>query len=223
MVQLTKSVTAVLCAAALCVQAQTAEQIINSHIAATGGAEKWKSLNSVILKGRVRLGLKEEYPIQIYQQRPDLKKTVVTIFGKATPVEGYDGKKGYAMNYATNKLQVYPSYVPEDFDSDLLIWNKLGFHAELLGKENVEQTECYKIQLTKNKNKTNYYIDTKNYQLLKEEKPDETLYYSEFKKIGGLVFPFRITGESKKKDGDYVLQLQSVETNIALPKNTFTF
>jgi hypothetical protein len=52
-----------------------------------------------------------------------------------------------------------------------------------------------------------YYFDTKTYMLLKEIKKDETLVYSDYKKVGNLTMPFRIESSSPKKDGDYVMLL----------------
>ena len=115
--------------------AQTAKEIIDKNIELSGGLTNWKLLNSVLLQGKVILGVKDEYPIKIYQQRPNLTKTVITIGGKDTAIEGYDGAKGYAMNYATNKVQEYAEYVPESFDNDFLNWENKGFEAKYLGKE----------------------------------------------------------------------------------------
>ena len=106
--------------------AQTAKEVIDQNIELSGGLTNWKLLNSVILQGRVTLGINDEYPIKIYQQRPNLTKTVITINKKETPIEGYDGKKGYAMNYATNKVQEYPNYIAESFDNDFIDWENKG-------------------------------------------------------------------------------------------------
>ncbi len=203
--------------------AQQADQIIVRHIVETGGAPAWKNLTSVYLKGNVSLSQSEVYPVEIFQQRPDLKKTIISIKGKKKVLEGYDGKKGYGMNYATNNLQVVPDYKVENFDSDLLMWKEFGFIASLEGSGDVDGNDCYIISLTKNKNKFLYFIDKNTYQLLKEDGPEEILYYSNYKKIKGLSFPFKIVSQSKKKEGDYSLNLQSVETNKAFPPQTFKF
>lgn len=205
------------------ISAQTAKEIIDQNIEKSGGLTNWKLLNSIILQGKLTLGINDSYPIKIYQQRPNLTKTVITINKKETAIEGYDGKKGYAMNYATNKLQEYPNYNAESFDTDFIDWENKGFEAKYLGKEKVGETYCHKVELTKNVNKTIYYFDTKNYMLLKEVKSDETLSYSDYRKIGSLLMPFRIESSSQKKDSDYVMILNSVETNKALPANTFKF
>ncbi|WP_027381519.1 histidine kinase [Chryseobacterium daeguense] len=203
--------------------AQTAKEIIDKNIEMSGGLTNWKLLNSVLLQGKVILGVKDEYPIKIYQQRPNLTKTIITINGKDTAIEGFDGTKGYAMNYATNKLQVYPEYVSESFDNDFIDWESKGFDAKYLGKEKIGNIYCHKVELTKNVNKNIYYFDTKTYMLLREIKKDETLDYSEYKKIGNLSMPFRIESSSTKKDGDYVMLMNRIDINKVFPANIFKF
>jgi hypothetical protein len=203
--------------------AQTAKEIIDKNIELSGGLTNWKLLNSVLLQGKVILGVKDEYPIKIYQQRPNLTKTLITINGKDTAVEGYDGTRGYAMNYATNKLQEYPGYVPESFDNDFIDWENKGFEAKYLGKEKIGNIYCHKVELTKNVNKNIYYFDTRNYMLLREIKKDETLDYFDYKKVGNLSMPFRIESSSTKKDGDYVMLINKIDINKVFPANTFRF
>ena len=205
------------------VSAQTAKEIIEKNIELSGGLTNWKLLNSITLQGRLTLGINDNYPIKIFQERPNLTKTVITINKKETAIEGYDGKKGYAMNYATNKLQEYPNYVAESFDTDFIDWESKGFEANYLGKEKVGETLCHKVELIKNVNKTLYYFDVKTYMLLKEVKSDEALLYSDYRKIGSLMMPFRIESSSPKKDSDYVILLNKIETNKVLPANTFKF
>ncbi|WP_027385394.1 hypothetical protein [Chryseobacterium gregarium] len=203
--------------------AQTAKEIIDKNIELSGGLTNWKLLNSVLLQGKVILGVKDEYPIKIYQQRPNLTKTIITISGKDTAIEGYDGSKGYAMNYANNKVQEYAGYVPESFDNDFIDWENKGFEAKYLGKEKIGNIYCHKVELTKNVNKNMYYFDTKTYMLLREIKKDETLDYSEYKKVGSLSMPFRIESSSTKKDGDYVMMINRIDINKVFPANTFKF
>lgn len=203
--------------------AQTAKEIIDKNIELSGGLTNWKLLNSVLLQGNVTLGVNDEYAIKIYQQRPNLTKTVININKKETPIEGFDGKKGYAMNYANNKVQEYPNYVPESFDNDFIDWENKGFEAKYLGKEKIGDIYCHKVELLKNVNKTIYYFDTKNYMLLKEIKTDEILVYSDYRKVGALLMPYRLESSSPKKDSDYVMIINKIETNKVFPANTFKF
>lgn len=203
--------------------AQTAKEIIQKNIQATGGLTQWKLLNTILLQGKVILGVKEEYPVSIYQARPNLTKTAVIVNKKEQVVEGYDGKKGYAMNYATNKLQEYPSYKPESFDTDFIDYEQKGFSAEVLGEEKIGDREAFKVELTKNVNKTIYYFDKQNFMLLREVKKEETISYSDYRKVGNLTMPFRIEASSPKKDADYVMIFRKIELNKVFPENTFKF
>lgn len=203
--------------------AQTAKEIIDRNIESSGGLTNWKLLNTVQIQGRVTLGVNDSYLMKIYQQRPNLTKTAILLAGKETPVEGFDGKNGYAMNYAQNKLQQYNDYIPENFDNDFIDWENKGFEAELLGKEKIGEQIYFKVELTKNVNKTIYYFDVKNYSLYREIKKDETLTYSDYRKVGQLLMPYRIESSSPKKDSDYVMMINKIEINKELPKNTFKF
>lgn len=203
--------------------AQTGKDVIDRSIELSGGIVNWKLLNTVFISGRVTLGVNDEYPIKIFQARPNLTKTSILIGKKENILEGFDGEKGYAMNYAANKLERYPNYVAESFDTDFIDFESKGFTAQLLGKEKVGTKDCYKVELTKNVNKTIYYFDVKNYQLLKEIKKDEILIYGDYRKVGNLQFPYRIESSSSKKDSDYVVIVQKVETNKVFPNNTFKF
>lgn len=202
---------------------QTAKEIMEKNIQLTGGLIQWKSLNTILLEGKVILGLKEEYPVKIYQSRPNLTKTIVVVGKKEEVVEGYDGKKGYAMNYATNKLQEYPNYKPESFDTDFIDYEQKGFTAEVLGEEKIGDRDTFKVELTKNVNKTIYYFDKETFLLLKEEKRDETILYSDYKKVGRLMMPHRLEASSPKKDGDYVMIINKIELNKAFDDKTFKF
>lgn len=202
---------------------QTGKEIIDKNIELSGGITNWRLLNSVILQGKVSLSVKDVYPIKIYQSRPNLTKTTITIGKQETAIAGFDGKKGYAMNYAANKLQEYPNYSPESFDNDFIDFENKGFSANYLGKEKIGNNYCHKVELIKNVNKTIYYFDTKTYMLIKEEKKDEIIYYSDYKKVGELFFAFRIENTSAKKDSDYVILVNKIEINKVLPENSFKF
>lgn len=203
--------------------AQSAKEIIDQNLQLSGGLTNWKLLNSIVLQGKVSLGINDIYPIKIYQQRPNLTKTVITMGKKDTAIEGYDGEKGYAMNYATNKIQVYDNYLPESFDNDFIDFENKGFSAVLQGKEKIGDNLCYKVELTKNVNKNIYYFDVKTYMLLKEIKKEETINYSDYRKVGAFLMAFRIESSSPKKDGDYVMLITKIETNKEFPNNTFKF
>jgi len=72
----------------------------------------------------------------------------------------------------------------------------------------------------------NVNFDIRKYDytmLLKEEKRGETITYSDYKKVGNLLMPFRIEATSPKKDSDYVMIFSKIELNKAFKDDTFKF
>ena len=144
------------------------------------------------------MGVSEEYPVKIFQQRPNLK-TTFTIKGKEYAIEGFDGEKGYSMNFATNKLVEVKDYVAESFDTDFIDYDSKGFVANYLGKEKIGNVDCFKVELVKNVNKTIYYFDANTYMLVREINKTDILTYYDYRKVGNLLMPFRIESSSQKK------------------------
>ena len=60
----------ILCIGGL-LSAQTAKEIIDQNIEKSGGLTNWKLLNSIVLQGKLTLGINDSYPIKIFQQRPN--------------------------------------------------------------------------------------------------------------------------------------------------------
>lgn len=207
----------------LSVFGQTGKEIIDKNIEKSGGLRAWKLLNTVQLKGNVALSLTEEFPIEIHQARPNLTKTSIWVNNQKRTIEGYDGKNGYQMDYSQNKLVINPNYKSESFDNDFIDFENKGFKANYLGKELINGKEVHKVELVKNVNKTVYYFDVKTYMLIKEVKKDEILVYSDYRKVGDLLFPYRIEGNHLTDKSQYVMNFFDIKINKAFPKDNFKF
>lgn len=202
---------------------QTVEQIINKHLEVTGGTHHWKELNSIIIRGDIILGLNESYPIEIYQQRPNLNKTCIEIQGKKIILNAYNGQKAIQYNFQTNSLEENNNYVPEAFESDLIDYSAKGFLPIFLGEERVDNKNCYKIKLTNNRESEIYYFDKTSYQLVREDTSTESKLYSEFKLVSGLIFPYRLVVKNKEDDSEFILVFKSLEMNKIIPEKEFKF
>lgn len=203
-------------------QAQTAESIIDHHLESSGGISKWKSLNSIILKGEVTLGIEQSFPMVIYHRRPYEKKVAFIIGGKEVLNEGYDGKNGWTFSEISKKNEKVPNYQPDSFDSDMMEYSKKGFEAQYLGKAKEDGKECHKVQLTKHTNKITYCFSTKDYSLLSEETDDEKILYFDYKSFDGLQFATKLIGRPKD-GGEYVIRFNQIQINPVIADKVFKF
>ncbi len=202
--------------------AQNAESIIHQHLENSGGINKWRNLNSIILKGNVSLSLEQSFPLIIYHRRPYEKKVAFIIKGKEVLNEGYDGKNGWTYSEISGKNVKIPDYQPDSFESDILDYQKKGFEAEYIGKDKVESNECYKVVLTKFTNKITYCFSTRDYSLLSEENKEEKLLYYDYKSFGGLRFATKSIGQPKE-GGEYVITFSEILINPAIDNKVFKF
>ncbi|MEI8133837.1 MAG: hypothetical protein WCH46_02020 [bacterium] len=212
-------------------RAETVEEIITKHIAAIGGSDAWKKITSVKVSGTVMAQGTEV----------NVSRTVVNKKGMRQDVT-LMGMNGYTIITPTAGVSFMPfggQQKPEamtaddvkQFEDELDTQNELvdckqkGHSLELMGKEDVEGTECYKIKLTtKGGNVKTLFIDPSNYYLIREIKKikangqemENTINYSNFQKLPeGIVFPMNfgmVFGE---------LTIKKVEINTKIDESIF--
>ncbi|MCB9203140.1 MAG: histidine kinase [Flavobacteriales bacterium] len=200
---------------------QTAKEIIQKNLEVTGTVENWKKLNSTYIKGEIILG-EDKIPVELFQKKPNLTKTVLTLNGKKQTTEVYDGTKAYEFDFNKNKLVENKNYVPEPFDSDLLEYSEKGFVAKYLGKEKVGEVLCFKVSLSKKGKIILYYFDVSTYNLIKEINSRETIYYSNFRKVSEYTMPFQVESINKEDNTKFTLEIDTIEVNKKYSSNFFT-
>ena len=157
-------------------RSQTADEIIDKYIAAIGGKENWKKINTIKMEGNVEVqGLKIPFTMQ-------------AVNGKGVRTDGeFQGNffidiitptKGWSQNPMAGKATLQPLSDDElkeklddlDLQGAFLDYKEKGSMVEFLGKDEEDGNEYFKIKLTtKNKNETTYFFDTKTYLVYKQE------------------------------------------------------
>jgi len=166
------TITAILAFA--CVQAQTADEVIQKHLQATGGSDKWPTVKTLIMEA-VAVGQNgQEIITKITKvQGKIIRREVDFGMGKmkmvVTPESGW-----FASPRNGGSFQEMPQgmLAEQSFELDinpLSDYAAKGSKAELAGKEQVDGKEAFKIKLTSSKGKErNYFIDATSYFLIKE-------------------------------------------------------
>lgn len=153
---------------------QTVDEVIAKHVAATGGEEKWKQVNSMKIEGYIEVqGIQIPFTQQAIHNtgwRLDAEFQGMQIIQIVTPT------KMWSQNPFGGKTELEPASDDElkqqvdelDLQNEFVDWKAKGSTVEMLGKDEEDGNEYYKIRLTtKNENQTVYYIDVKSYLVYK--------------------------------------------------------
>jgi hypothetical protein len=158
--------------------AQTVDEVIENHIRALGGREKIKSIQSARTEMKMKAQM-YEFPTVAYIKKDGSMRSETEIQGLKI-IQAYNAadSTGWSVNpmqgdnkaHKMNDEQRKEMKEENRLESPLMDYKKKGHSAELLGKEDLEGDEVYKIMLTKkNGNITYYYIDAQSYLIWKEE------------------------------------------------------
>ena len=217
--------------------AQTADEVIDKHLAALGGKEKLRALKStrITIKAQAQ-GF--EIPVEMLSKNNGCVKSTTTIQGMKM-IQCYDAnaKAGWMTNpmmgdkkaQKMNEEQV--KQVREQggkLQSDLLDYKEKGHSAEYLGKEDMEGEEVYLIKLTKKDGSVVYYyidvltnltIKEKTKTKLKDKESESETLYSNYITVDGITSPGTI--EAGGMMGSFVANVEKVEYNIELDDAIF--
>src|SRR5208282_1969468 len=158
------------------VTAQTAEEIVTKVLAARGGLEKAKAVQSERITGTIYFTAELYGPFLAEFKRPGKMHNEVTIQNK-TVVRAFNGKDtGWVTNPFAGKDAPEPMSADEmkdavneaDFDGPLVDAKAKGNTIELTGTEKVEGRDAYVLKVThKDGQVSSYSFDTKTLLLAK--------------------------------------------------------
>lgn len=216
----------------LMINAQNVDEILHKHFETINIVEKDKIESLKYIGMSIQKG-KEFSFIQLIK-KPDKNRMNVLMMGD-TMVQAYDGEKGWMIApwLGSKKAQELSAKESEalldqvDLNGSLYKWRSKGYKLELIGKEEINNSKVYKLKLTKKlKDISIYFIDIKTYLLHKivsmtdENKVISETQFSDYRKVGGIIFPFQIeifaNGELFNK-----ILIQSVELNIEVEDSYF--
>src|SRR5437868_12030495 len=165
------TVASALAASAVCAQDKpqlTVDELVAKNVAAKGGSDALRALQSVRLNGKM---LVNEGQIQLAyaetKKRPDEVRTEATLQGM-TAVEAYDGKEGWRISPFQGRKDpekmsaddVKPLMENAEIDGPLVDWKTKESKLEYLGREDVDGTSAYKIKVVRKNGDVSFvYLD----------------------------------------------------------------
>jgi outer membrane lipoprotein-sorting protein len=222
----------------LAAAAQSVDEIVKKSLEARGGAEKIKAVNSERITGHVTFPQGMEGTFVVELKRPQKMRAEISIVGQKI-IRVYNGKsEGWMVNPFVENKGIQPLPPEElkniadesDFDGPLVDYKDKGNQIELAGKQTLDDKPVYRLKLTnKNGNIRFYFIDASSFLLLKweglQKNGDQDLpwecYFSDFREVQGLKYPFRFDQGSPGTEIKQTLAAEKIEIDPPIDDSRF--
>jgi hypothetical protein len=196
----------ILALTAVSLSAQSVDDVVAKINEAAGGEKAQRAVKSQEMQVElVMQGGAMKIPVKVILQRPTFSYSEGTFQGM-TFKEAYDGKSGWQITPWTGQMDPAPKNEEElkeseetaDIDGEFIDSKAKGYKIELMGKEDLEGEQAYKLKVTNKHGDVKYkffsadsYLPIKTVSKKKNKEGGETeseTYYSDFKKLpNGLV------------------------------------
>ncbi len=216
-------------------QAATVDDVIAKNLAARGGAEKLRSLNSVKITGIVTAqGM--ELPMTSWAMRPNRIRRE-TKFQEQNIVVAFDGTTVWGINPMMGSTTPQPITGPQadltkdeaSFDPLFLNYKERGHAIELVGTETVEGTQAHHLKVTKKNGTVEHHylnastgLEIRSVSTLEQGgmKAEITTDLSDYQSVDGMQVAFSM---KQSMNGNLVVQvkLQKVEFNVPIEEELF--
>ena len=216
----------------------TVDELVAKNLAARGGLEKIKAIQSLKMSAKAIVMNGMELPMTIYVKRPSSMRVEMSLQGKSI-VQAFDGTDAWSINPMTGsddpkksgeqETKSMRENAGESLDGSLVDYKDKGIKLELMGKEDVEGSPAYKIKVTKKDGTVSYdWVDAESYLEVKSSTKTTQMgqemqvesYTSAFKPEGGVMLPHtmdqRVNGQSMMK-----MSIDTIAVNTPLEDALF--
>lgn len=232
-----RNLLAILFVLCIGVSAQTADQIIAKNIAARGGLEKLKAIQSSRVTSTIDQGSFRATVIQ-ENKRPNMLRTNFLVQGM-TAITAYDGSTGWRISPFQGRKD--PELIGEDelksiaensdIDGPLLDYKAKGHTVEYLGHDEVDGDDAYKLKVTlKSGDVFYYYFDPDTFLEIQREIQifvrgsvrETVVQFGSYKPVDGVMYPFSVESWPKSNpEARSKSSVQKIEINTSVPDTDF--
>ncbi|MCX6275378.1 MAG: outer membrane lipoprotein-sorting protein [Bacteroidetes bacterium] len=217
--------------------AQTADEVVNKHLEAMGGKDKLANLKTLKLSCSMEIAPGMKAPINMFFVNNQCMRVEVEVQGMKI-LSAVEGDSGWSINPMSGKKdaermnsdEIKESKDQMDLTGALYNYKEKGNAVELLGKEDMEGTEVYKLKITKKSGDIEYdFIDATTYLKLKEttthkfndKEVSGDVIYSDYRKSGDIMFPFSMDNRQTGESQGQVMTVESIEVNPTIDRSIF--
>jgi outer membrane lipoprotein-sorting protein len=217
---------------------QTAEEVVTKVLAARGGLEKAKAIQSERITGTIYFNPEVYGPFLAEFKRPGKMHNELTIQNK-TVVRTFNGKDaGWIVNPFVGKgtpeamttEDIKDAQNESDFDGPLIDAKAKGNTVELGGTEKVDGKDAYILKVThKDGTVSSFSFDAKTYLLVKwsgtEDNNGQSItretFYHDYREVGGLKFAFEVISDNPGQELTQRVLVEKIELDPQIDDSHF--
>jgi outer membrane lipoprotein-sorting protein len=219
----------------------TAEQVIDRYVAACGGADKWRAIQTMGWNGHIETGPGgiSKMPFMMLFRRPDATRFEMMKEGQRS-VRIFDGKEGWRLRPTGTGLPEIKDYSADEIsyahdaagpDGPLFDHKTKGVTVTLKGMDEMAGHRAYHLELTlPSGRKRTDWIDAESFLDLRYDREIHnsqgrtgmvSVYLRDYRTVEGLTMPFVIeTGGGAGGDPDKMI-IEKIAINPPLEERLF--
>ncbi len=223
---------------------QTADDIVEKHLAAMGGRTALEKLMSRVTTGTISVSTPAgdlSGSIEVYNKTPNKSRTFIKIdasqfgLGQIIQDQRFNGTSGYVIDTMNGNRELTGDQLAiartNAFPSALLKYKDAGSKLELLGREKASDRDAYVLLLTPETGPAaRLFIDADTYLLVKTvitinvpqigSDVEQTVTVSDYRDVDGMKVPYRI--ESNNQFQTVSVVTTKVEQNTTIDDGMFS-
>lgn len=223
--------------------AQTADEVIEKSLAATGGRAAWAKVKSRAATGDITLSTPAgdiAGTVETLNVAPNKSRTVIQAdlsnlgAGKLVLDQRFDGTSGYVLDSLQGNREMAGGQLENArnsvFPTPFLNYKEMGGSVALTGKDKVGDREVHVVTYTRKGGSTvRYFIDAETFMPLKTvsrlEVPqigevEQATEFADYRDVDGIKIPFQLKTSSNVQN--FTIKLSRVEHNVSVDETLFS-
>lgn len=191
--------------------AQSAAEILEKMIEASGGRKALKAIKDTTMSGEAdMIPMRMTGSMTMYHKEPGMTRQDMEFMGMVM-TQAFDGEVAWFTNPQTGAAQAAPAEMQEYSkkgalemgNSILLDPAKFGVSHEFKGKETIDGKEYYLLErVFASGDTTTFFIDPQTFYVYKQKQKsldmmggevDQEIVFSDYRKVDGIPIPFTMT------------------------------
>lgn len=212
--------------------------LIARNVAARGGAEAWRAVETLRLEGRMDLGQDVNVPYTLEQKRSN-RMCLEFEFDDETATQCVDGDTGWKLlpfmgrPYAEpmTELELHEMAAAANLDGLLFDSDRHGYDVDFVGHEVVDGRNASKLEVTLPGGVVRWvYIDDETalelrleaIRTLRGRQRLVATRFSDWRDVDGLLIPHRQDTQMEGDDNEHFVTVETVSVNLPISDERFT-